>query len=207
MQTSDSPYLPIPLDLVSSGKLLQIKQSADHFACSASTLKANAKAGRLRAFQQYGGAPVLVLASDVEEFLKSRPDIASVCRPATSAPAPQPWPVPPGHNAFPPLGADVLTNPAVALAPPPSVIPPVPPLPYTPSVPPVPLAPPPPLPPTGTVPLGGLRLGMLDTATHSELATIAAFVSELSITIAGMLASARGHSGETAIGMNHKTIP
>jgi hypothetical protein len=84
-----------------------------------------------------------------------------------------------------------LANPAVAFAQPPSVIPPVPPLPYSPSVPPVPLAPPPPLPPTGTVPLGGLRLGMLDTATQSELATIAAFVSELSTTIAGMLASAR----------------
>jgi hypothetical protein len=57
--------------------LISIKQAAENNDCCDGTLKDNAKARRLRAFQQYFGAPVLVLPSDVEAFLKSRPDIAS----------------------------------------------------------------------------------------------------------------------------------
>lgn len=89
MEAKISPYESIPLELAASGLLISIKEAAAaEFACE-STLKANAKARRLRAFQAFFGAPVMVLPSDVEAFLKSRPDIASKfhpkCSPAVSA--------------------------------------------------------------------------------------------------------------------------
>jgi hypothetical protein len=84
MQTKQSPYDPITPELAASGLLIPIKESAAaEFACE-STLKANAKARRLRAYQQYFGAPVMVLPSDVEVFLKSRTDIASKYHPKGS---------------------------------------------------------------------------------------------------------------------------
>jgi hypothetical protein len=85
MTSQYSPYLPIPPELAESGQLVLIKQAADSHECSAATLKNNAKARNLRAFQEFHGAPVFVLLSDVEEFLKSRPDIASVFRPKAPA--------------------------------------------------------------------------------------------------------------------------
>lgn len=81
METRYSPYLPIPPEIASSGQLVQIKQASDSYQCSADTLKNNAKNGNLRAFQEFFGAPVLVLPPDIEAFLKSRPDIASIFHP------------------------------------------------------------------------------------------------------------------------------
>lgn len=81
MDTKISPYQAITPKLNASGLLVTIKQSAaDESACE-STLKTNAKARRLSAYQAYFGAPVMVLPSDVEVFLKSRPDIASKYHP------------------------------------------------------------------------------------------------------------------------------
>lgn len=102
MQNNLSPYLPIPPELAAGGFLIPVKQAAGHRACSADTLKNNAKARNLRAFQQFDGAPVLVLLSDVEAFLKARPDITSTFHPKTpqvdqaaygtgGAEAPAPW--------------------------------------------------------------------------------------------------------------------
>lgn len=84
MNTKLSPYDPITPELAASGLLVPIKQSAENNDCCDGTLKANAKARRLRAFQAFFGAPVMVLPSDVEEFLKSRPDIASKFHPKGS---------------------------------------------------------------------------------------------------------------------------
>ena len=81
METRYSPYLPIPPELAASGQLVQIKQAASSRQCSAGTLRNNAKAGNLRAFQESEGMAVLVLPSDVEAFLKSRPDITSIFHP------------------------------------------------------------------------------------------------------------------------------
>lgn len=81
MTSQYSPYLPILPELASSGQLVSIKQAADSRQCSVDTLKNNAKSRNFRAFQEFFGAPVFVLPSDVEEFLKSRPDIASVFHP------------------------------------------------------------------------------------------------------------------------------
>jgi hypothetical protein len=88
MDTKLSPYEPITPELAASGHLIPIKQSAADNDCCDGTLKDNTKARRLRAFQQYFGAPVLVLPSDVEAFLKSRPDIASKHHPKTSPAVP-----------------------------------------------------------------------------------------------------------------------
>lgn len=84
MESKISPYLPIPPELAASGLLIPIKQVAENNDCCEGTLKTNAKARRLRAFQAFFGAPVMVLASDVEAFLKSRPDIASKHHPKGS---------------------------------------------------------------------------------------------------------------------------
>jgi hypothetical protein len=84
MQTKLSPYEPITTELAASGLLITIKQSAaDEEACE-STLRANAKCRRLPAYQSHFGAPVMVLRSDVVDFLKSRPDIASKHHPKNS---------------------------------------------------------------------------------------------------------------------------
>ena len=93
MSSQYSPYLPIPPELATSGLLISIKQAADSHHCSAGTLKNNAKNRNFRAFQETFGSPVLVLLSDVEDFLKSRPDIASVFHPKASQPIGQvdPW--------------------------------------------------------------------------------------------------------------------
>ena len=81
MQTKVSPYEPISPELAAKGFLIPIKQAAKNNACCEGTLKANAKSRRLPAFQASFGSPVMVMPSDVEEFLKSRPDIASKHQP------------------------------------------------------------------------------------------------------------------------------
>jgi len=84
METKPSPYHPITPELAASGLLITIKQAAaDEEACEG-TLKANAKARRLRAYQAHFGAPVMVLPNEVREFLVSRPDIASNYHPKGS---------------------------------------------------------------------------------------------------------------------------
>lgn len=88
MTSQDSPYLPVPPELAANGSLITIKQAAKAHGAFEGTLKANAKAGRLKAFQAHFGAPVMVLNSDVEAFLKSRPDIASNHHPKASPAAP-----------------------------------------------------------------------------------------------------------------------
>lgn len=81
MNTKISSYDPMSSEIVASSLLISIKQAAERNECCEGTLKVNAKARRLRAFQQYFGAPVMVLPSDAEVFLKSRPDIASKYHP------------------------------------------------------------------------------------------------------------------------------
>lgn len=88
MNTKLTPYEPIPPEFAASGLLVPIKQAAEDNDCCDGTLKANAKARRLRAFQAFFGAPVMVLPSDVEEFLKFRPDIASKHHPKCSPAVP-----------------------------------------------------------------------------------------------------------------------
>jgi hypothetical protein len=84
MQTKLSPYEPITTELAASGLLITIKQAAANEEACESTLKANAKARRLPANQSRFGAPVMVLPAEVQEFLKSRPDIASKHHPKNS---------------------------------------------------------------------------------------------------------------------------
>lgn len=84
MNTKLTPYEPIPPELAASGLLVPIKQAAEDNDCCDGTLKANAKARRLRAFQAFFGAPVMVLPAEVQDFLKSRPDIASKHHPKCS---------------------------------------------------------------------------------------------------------------------------
>jgi len=81
MKPNPAPHDPIPPELANGPPLISIKQAAADNGCCAGTLKANARARRLRAFQQHFGAPVMVLSTDVEEFLRSRPDIVSVFHP------------------------------------------------------------------------------------------------------------------------------
>lgn len=122
-----SPYLPIPSDLASSGLLIPVKQAAGHRACSADTLKNNAKARNLRAFQQFAGAPVLVLLSDVDAFLKARPDITSEFHPKQQvgqcaygvggSELPAPWnTVSPRAHPSPPHLPEAALKPLVAVA-------------------------------------------------------------------------------------------
>jgi len=93
------PYLPIPSDPAVVSRLILLKEAASRYHCSVETLKNNAKAPNLRAFQDGFGAPVLVLPEDVEDFLKRRPAVASVFHPqrgkSTRAvgdePVPSPW--------------------------------------------------------------------------------------------------------------------
>ena len=84
MQAKLSPYASITPELAASGLLIPIKHAAENTDCCEGTLKNNAKARRLRAYQAGFGAPVMVLLAEVEEFLKSRPDIASKYQPKTS---------------------------------------------------------------------------------------------------------------------------
>ena len=117
MDTKVSPYEPITPELAASGLLRPIKQAAAAYDCCEGTLKDNAKARRLRAFQAHFGAPVMVLPSDVEEFLKSRPDIHSVFYPKDAAASPEaaadlpaPWNIgasssSPANFSFPLLAA------------------------------------------------------------------------------------------------------
>lgn len=74
-------YLPITQELPMPGLLTTLKQSASKYGCSEATLRDNAKARRLTAYQAYHGSPVMVMPSDLVEFLKSRPDIASIYHP------------------------------------------------------------------------------------------------------------------------------
>jgi hypothetical protein len=94
MNTKVSPYESITAELTASGLLIPIRQAAKNDDCCEGTLKANAKARRLRGFQASFGAPVMVLPSDVEEFLKSRPDIASKHHPRTRPAVPSAGPRP-----------------------------------------------------------------------------------------------------------------
>jgi hypothetical protein len=108
------PYQPITSELAASGLLVTIKQAAaDEKACE-STLKANAKARRLPAYQAHFGAPVMVLPSEVREFLKSRTDIASKYHPKVSPAVPAVGQQPPAADPkkwdgipFPDDGAQV----------------------------------------------------------------------------------------------------
>jgi hypothetical protein len=88
MNIKISPYEPITPELAATGLLITLKNAATTEGACEGTLKDNAKAHRLRAFQSFFGAPVLVLPSDVEAFLKSRPDIASKHHPKTSPAVP-----------------------------------------------------------------------------------------------------------------------
>lgn len=77
MQAKPTIYAPIPSDRETRRMLITIKQAATQEGCSEDTLKTNAKARRLKAYQDHFGATVMVLPSEVREFLKSRPIIAS----------------------------------------------------------------------------------------------------------------------------------
>lgn len=81
MKTKSSPYHPITPELAASGLLITIKQAAAEESACETTLKSNAKARRLAAYQAHFGAPVMVLPSEIQEFLKDRPDIASKYHP------------------------------------------------------------------------------------------------------------------------------
>lgn len=84
MKTKSSPYHPITPELAASGLLITIKQAAAEESACETTLKSNAKARRLAAYQAHFGAPVMVLPSEIQEFLKDRPDIASKYHPKRS---------------------------------------------------------------------------------------------------------------------------
>lgn len=84
-------YEPITPELAASGLLVPIREAAANEGASASTLKSNAKARRLCGYQAHFGAPVMVMASEVREFLKSRPDIASKYHPRNSPPPAATW--------------------------------------------------------------------------------------------------------------------
>ena len=86
MTTKLSSYKPITPELAASGRLMSIKVAAEAYACSADTLKNNAKNRYLPAFQNCFGAPVMVEPATVEAFLKSRRDIASRLHPKAAAP-------------------------------------------------------------------------------------------------------------------------
>ena len=85
MQTKISPYELITPEIATSNLLISIKQAAERNECCEGTLKANAKSRRLRGYQSHFGSPVMVLPDDVEEFLKSRSDIASKYHPKSSS--------------------------------------------------------------------------------------------------------------------------
>ncbi len=77
MKPKPSPYHPITPELAAKGLLITLKEAAATEGACEGTMKTNAKTRRLRAYQARFGAPVMVLLSDVETFLKSRPDITS----------------------------------------------------------------------------------------------------------------------------------
>lgn len=81
-----SPYKAITPGLAASGTLVTITTAAEAYGCSAATLKTNAKARRLLAYQERFGAPVMVECVTVEGFLSARPDIASRFHPKATAP-------------------------------------------------------------------------------------------------------------------------
>ena len=81
-----SPYRPITQDLTDGGLLITIKQAAAGEDACESTLKSNAKAKRMPAYQSHFGAPVMVLPAEVQDFLKARPDIASRHHPKSASP-------------------------------------------------------------------------------------------------------------------------
>ena len=66
---NQSPYLPFPEDPEFAAKLTLVKHAADTNACSENTLRSNAKARRLPAYQQRVGAPVYVIPDEVAEGL------------------------------------------------------------------------------------------------------------------------------------------
>lgn len=57
---------------------ITLKQAADQFLCAASSLKNNAKTGKLKATRTSPTAPFMVTLSDVEGFLKNTPGIKSI---------------------------------------------------------------------------------------------------------------------------------
>ncbi len=182
MNHSISPYLPVPPELALRGQLVQIKQAADKNHCSADTLRNNAKTRNLQAFQQFSGGPVLVLPADVEVFLKSRPDIASIFHRGGNTPAHQPSEVQGALESRPPWAAQVAACPPLKPPSPPSyVTPPVPPA--------VGVALHSPLPSAAWI-----RLETLSTATPSELAIMATFLTELSNHLNKLLVNSRAPS-------------
>lgn len=76
-----SPYHQFPEDPEIAKRLVPIKEAAAARQCAETTLRNNAKARRLRAYQRQDGAPVCVLLEEVDEFLQRRPDIQSVFHP------------------------------------------------------------------------------------------------------------------------------
>ena len=86
MTVKMSPYKAITPRLAASGTLVTITTAAEAYGCSAATLKGNAKARRLLAYQERFGAPVMVEPATVEGFLSARPDIASAFHPKAAAP-------------------------------------------------------------------------------------------------------------------------
>lgn len=176
MDHSVSPYLPVPPELALRGQLVQIKQAADKNHCSADTLRNNAKTRNLQAFQQFFGGPVLVLPADVEVFLKSRPDIASIFHRGGNTPAHQPSEVQGALESRPPWAAQVAACPDVKPPPPPSYA--------TPPAVGAPLHSP--------LPSGAwIRLEALSTATPSDLAIMATFIAELSNHLNKLLVNSR----------------
>lgn len=153
MDTKVSPYEPITPELAASGLLRPIKQAAAAYDCFEGTLKNNTKARRLRAFQAHFGAPVMVLPSDVEEFLKSRPDIHSVFHPKDAAASPEaaadlpaPWNIGASSSAPAELSFPLLVGPPAG----------------------------------GIGQLGKVRLKSLDNATPGEVDLVARCLGEIS---------------------------
>lgn len=80
MSARKPPYLLFPEDPLVARGLVLINDAAEHFRCSADTLKNNAKRRRLAAYQAAHGTPVFVALRDVADLLRSRRDIGSAFR-------------------------------------------------------------------------------------------------------------------------------
>jgi len=68
-----------------ANRLIPLKEAAEAKGCADTTLRNNAKARRLPAYQRGHGAPVYVFQEEVDEFLRGRPDIRSVVHPDTES--------------------------------------------------------------------------------------------------------------------------
>lgn len=106
MQTKLSPYKPITPELAACGLLIPLKEAAVTEGACEGTLKANAQARRLRAYQSHFGAPVMVHPDELEVFLKSRPDIASKRHPKGCPASTPPMALPQANNDSPFIDAE-----------------------------------------------------------------------------------------------------